>query len=55
MFYWGVILFSQTSGTALGEWMADTTGLGCEGGRLYSPQALCWSRGDISTRTSRAT
>ncbi len=31
---WGVILFSQTSGTALGEWMADTTGLGCEGGAL---------------------
>jgi uncharacterized membrane-anchored protein len=34
MFYWGVILFSQTSGTALGDWMADTTGLGREGGAL---------------------
>jgi uncharacterized membrane-anchored protein len=32
MFYWGAILFSQTLGTALGDWMADTTGLGYEGG-----------------------
>ncbi|VTZ51000.1 putative membrane-anchored protein [Methylocella tundrae] len=34
MFYWGTILFSQTLGTALGDWMADTTGLGYEGGAL---------------------
>ena len=34
MFYWGAILFSQTLGTALGDWMADTTGLGYEGGAL---------------------
>ncbi|MEO8831824.1 MAG: hypothetical protein ABI407_06095 [Bradyrhizobium sp.] len=33
-FYWGAILFSQTLGTALGDWMADTTGLGYEGGAL---------------------
>ena len=26
MFYWGTILFSQTLGTALGDWMADGTG-----------------------------
>jgi len=34
MFYWVTILFSQTSGTALGDWMADTNGLGYEGGAL---------------------
>lgn len=34
MFYWGAILFSQTLGTALGDWMADTTGLGYEGGAV---------------------
>jgi uncharacterized membrane-anchored protein len=33
-FYWGTILFSQTLGTALGDWMADTNGLGYEGGAL---------------------
>jgi uncharacterized membrane-anchored protein len=34
MFYWVVILFSQTLGTALGDWMADTNGLGYEVGAL---------------------
>ncbi len=33
-FYWAAIMFSQTLGTALGDWMADTTGLGYEGGAL---------------------
>jgi uncharacterized membrane-anchored protein len=33
IFYWVAILFSQTLGTALGDWMADT-GLGYEGGAL---------------------
>ena len=33
-FYWATITFSQTLGTALGDWMADTTGLGYEGGAL---------------------
>ncbi len=28
IFYWVTILFSQTLGTALGDWMADTSGLG---------------------------
>ena len=28
------ILFSQTLGTALGDWMADTNGLGYQGGAL---------------------
>jgi hypothetical protein len=32
--YWGTILFSQTLGTALGDWMADTNRLGYEGGAL---------------------
>src|SRR5579863_7668471 len=34
MFYWAVILFSQTLGTALGDWMADTETLGYAGGAL---------------------
>ncbi|MBL6749494.1 MAG: hypothetical protein ISP90_03190 [Nevskia sp.] len=34
MFYWATILFSQTLGTALGDWMADDTGLGYERGAL---------------------
>lgn len=33
-FYWVSILFSQTLGTALGDWMADTNDLGYEGGAL---------------------
>jgi len=33
-FYWAAITFSQTLGTALGDWMADTSGLGYEGGAL---------------------
>jgi uncharacterized membrane-anchored protein len=33
-FYWGAIAFSQTLGTALGDWVADTGGLGYEGGAL---------------------
>ncbi len=33
-FYWATILFSQTLGTALGDWTADTAGLGYEGGAL---------------------
>jgi hypothetical protein len=34
IFYWVTITFSQTLGTALGDWMADSTGLGYEGGAL---------------------
>ena len=30
-FYWVTITFSQTLGTALGDWMADTSGLGYGG------------------------
>jgi len=32
MFYWVTIMFSQTLGTALGDWTADTQGLGYGGG-----------------------
>ena len=34
VFYWLAITFSQTLGTALGDWMADDTGLGYDGGAL---------------------
>jgi uncharacterized membrane-anchored protein len=33
-FYWLAITFSQTLGTALGDWTADDTGLGYDGGAL---------------------
>jgi uncharacterized membrane-anchored protein len=33
-FYWVAITFSQTLGTALGDWTADDTGLGYDGGAL---------------------
>jgi uncharacterized membrane-anchored protein len=38
-FYWAAITFSQTLGTALGDWIADT-GLGYEGGALVFAAAL---------------
>jgi uncharacterized membrane-anchored protein len=31
MFYWVTIMFSQTLGTALGDWMADSAGFGYRG------------------------
>ncbi len=34
MFYWVTIMLSQTLGTALGDWTADTAGLGYGGGAL---------------------
>ncbi len=40
IFYWTAITFSQTLGTALGDWMADFTGLGYEGGALVFGAAL---------------
>src|SRR6202023_2586494 len=39
-FYWAAITFSQTLGTALGDWIADTGGLGYEGGALVFGAAL---------------
>jgi uncharacterized membrane-anchored protein len=34
VFYWTTIMFSQTLGTALGDWMADDAGLGYAGSAL---------------------
>ncbi|MEO6958449.1 MAG: hypothetical protein ABI228_07875 [Burkholderiaceae bacterium] len=39
-FYWVTIMFSQTLGTALGDWMADGAGLGYEGGALVFSAGL---------------
>jgi len=39
-FYWAAITFSQTLGTALGDWAADTGGLGYEGGALVFAAGL---------------
>lgn len=43
MFFWATIMFSQTLGTALGDWVADSNiglGLGYEGGALVFAVAL---------------
>jgi len=40
MFYWATIMFSQTLGTALGDFLADTGGLGYSGGALVFGAAL---------------
>jgi uncharacterized membrane-anchored protein len=39
-FYWAAITCSQTLGTALGDWAADSGGLGYEGGALVFAAAL---------------
>ncbi|MGA8319492.1 MAG: hypothetical protein WB774_01405, partial [Xanthobacteraceae bacterium] len=39
-FYWLAITFSQTLGTALGDWTADDTGLGYDGGALVFTAGL---------------
>jgi uncharacterized membrane-anchored protein len=39
-FYWVAITFSQTLGTALGDWTADDTGLGYDGGALVFAAGL---------------
>ena len=39
-YYWATITFSQTLGTALGDWMADDTGLGYTGAALVFGAAL---------------
>jgi uncharacterized membrane-anchored protein len=40
MFYWVTILFSQTLGTALGDWMADSAGFGYDGSAMIFGGAL---------------
>ena len=52
-FYWTTITFSQTLGTALGDWLADTRGLGYEGGALVFAAALALVAALYSTKVSR--
>jgi uncharacterized membrane-anchored protein len=40
VFYWTAITLSQTLGTALGDWTADSMGLGYEGGAFVFAAAL---------------
>lgn len=40
IFYWITIMFSQTLGTALGDWTADSAGLGYAGGIVLFAAAL---------------
>ena len=40
IFYWATIMFSQTLGTALGDWVADSTGLGYRYGALLFASGL---------------
>jgi uncharacterized membrane-anchored protein len=40
MFYWVTIMFSQTLGTALGDWTAGTAGLGYVGGAIVFSSLL---------------
>ncbi len=51
MFYWVTIMFSQTLGTALGDWTADSAGLGYTGGAILFGALLillcvlyCWTK-----------
>lgn len=55
-FYWAAITFSQTLGTALGDWMADTGGLGYEGSALVFGAGLAiLAAGYYWTNISRVT
>ena len=55
-FYWAAITFSQTLGTALGDWIADTAGLGYEGGALVFARGSRRHRGALflDERVARA-
>lgn len=53
LFYWTTILFSQTLGTALGDFLADSSGLGYASGALVfgvalAAIAMAWRFTDIS-------
>ena len=55
-FYWGAITFSQTLGTALGDWLADTGDMGYRGGALIFAAGLAVVAGlYFWTRVSRVT
>ncbi len=54
IFYWVTIMFSQTLGTALGDWTADTAGLGYRGGALvFSGLLALLAVAHYRTRVSR--
>ena len=54
IFYWTTILFSNTLGTALGDWLADTEGVGYERGALVFVAALTLvAAAYFFTKTSR--
>jgi uncharacterized membrane-anchored protein len=54
MFYWITIMFSQTLGTALGDWTADTAGLGYTGGAaIFSALLALVAAGYFWTKISR--
>jgi uncharacterized membrane-anchored protein len=55
-FYWGAITFSQTLGTALGDWIADTGDMGYRGGALVFAAGLAVVAAlYVWTRVSRVT
>jgi uncharacterized membrane-anchored protein len=54
LFYWLTILFSQTLGTALGDWTADTAGLGYVGaGVIFCGLLMLVVAAYLWTRISR--
>lgn len=53
-FYWVTIMFSQTLGTALGDWTADSAGLGYSGAAVIFGGLLLVTAGAyFTTRASR--
>jgi uncharacterized membrane-anchored protein len=56
MFYWLTIMFSQTLGTALGDWTADSAGFGYVGGAvLFGSLLAVVAAAYFWTRISRTT
>jgi uncharacterized membrane-anchored protein len=54
LFYWMTILFSNTLGTALGDFLADSSGLGYEGAAIVFAGALALVAGTyFYTKVSR--
>ena len=53
MLYWTAILFSNTLGTALGDFLADNSGLGFGGGALLIGSLLAATALALSTRISK--
>ena len=54
LFYWVTIMFSQTLGTALGDWTADTAGLGYTGAAaIFGGLLLVVAAGYFWTSVSR--